>query len=262
MSRVGVLGVLALALTSAGACGSSTDPPGVDGGDPGDDGGPDPDGGDGNAGLGLAFASDPDLPGDLVGVAFPTHVDEVRIELSDLRALGDSATGDGTTRDELELRWGDEGGDGDGTDDGGEIDGDDETEESDDEGDRLPLGEEDVQVFFANAPPGVYSHVNADVTRYRVRGTIEIDAESYGFEIDDSPPTPLAVSISLGGFRLEAGTVRTIALQVAIARPVGDVPWDQVATEGDDELRLESGSEHIDAARQGLRQAFTVAGAD
>jgi hypothetical protein len=248
MSRAGVLGVVALVMT--GACSSSPDPPGVDGGgDAGDDGGPDRDGGDGNAGLGLAFASDPDLPGDLVGVDFPTHVEEVRIELSDLRALGDSATGEGTTRDELELRWGDEG-------------GDDETEDGDDETEQLALGEEDAQVFFANAPPGVYSHANADVTRYRVRGTIEIDAEAYRFEIDDSPPTSLAISIPLGDFLLEAGTVRTIAIQVAIARPVGDVPWDEVASEGGDDLRLEEGSDQIDAAREGLRQAFSVAGAD
>jgi hypothetical protein len=241
MPRVGIAVIVALAM-AGGACAPSADPPDIDGGGDGDrDGGPD--GGDGGdaggatAGLGLDFGSDPPLPGDLVGGAFAVHVDEARFELYNLRALGDSATGVGTTQPTLELRWGDDDGD---------------EEEPSDEG--------DIRVFFPNAPPGYYSHINADIAEYRVRGTVEVDSTVRRFEIDDRPPTSLDVSIALDDFELLASTTRTISLLLELHGPVGHVAWDQVPIKGGDELRVEEDSDQIGGVRDRLRAAFSVAG--
>lgn len=244
MARAGILGMMLLVAGGAGACGSPSDPPDSDGGD-----NPDPDGGGGDApdaaptaGLQLVFGSDPALPGSLTGVDFPTLVTEARIDLRDVRAVGDASTGEDTTRAELSLEWGSDGGD-----DGS----------GDDAVAGLELSDDDIPVVFPSAPPGYYSHVNADIVDYRVRGTVQVGS-SYEFEIDDTPPTPLRVSIPLGDFLLEANTIGVISIHAALRGPVGEVRWDEIEPSGEGELRVDSGSPQISTVREQLAQAFSA----
>src|SRR5688572_25830696 len=89
---------------------------------PGDDGGgPGPDAPVGSAGLVIEFRGVPALPASLGG-DFDPELQDVRLDLEDVRAVGDAAPGDErTSRDQLRLEWraGDSEGEGDGDDGGG-----------------------------------------------------------------------------------------------------------------------------------------------
>jgi hypothetical protein len=257
MFRCGTIAIALLVGASGWACTSSTVQPGVDGGpgpeeDGGDGGGTDASPGDdggGQAGLGLAFGSIPGLPGSVSGT-YAAYLQEARVQLQDLRALGDSAPGDSrTTEPSLELRWGG-GGDDDGG--GGEKDGGSGGD------DLLPAADDDISVFFATAPPGKYSDVKADVVSYRLRGTVMVGATQYEFEIEDEPPTPLHVNISLGEFQLDANTNRTISIKADLGPAVTEVTWNQVTPEGGGELRIDGGYAGISTLRESLVAGFAV----
>lgn len=252
--RAGIFAVVLV--VGSGACGSPADPPDdVDsGGTTVQDGGPDP-GGDaapGTAGLRLTFGSDPILPGALGGDPYGAYVDETRVELRDLRAVGDSETGENTTRPSLSLRWGDSSG---GGDDGGDDGGGDDLARSGGESD------DDVEVLFPTAPPGYYSYIKADIMSYRVRGTVNVGG-SARFEIDDSPPTPLSITIALDDFLLEGETTRTISIHCSLHQVVGDVPWNEVdgggGGGGGDDLKIEEGDPEVAGVRAAMGQAFTA----
>src|SRR4029079_15907615 len=169
------------------ACSVSSGSRADSGPDPGEDGGgPGPDAGEGAAGLVLEFHGMPMLTASLGG-DFNAELEEVRIVLENVRAVGDAAPGDErTTRDELRLDWY-----GASDDDGGD-----------------PANNEPVLVTFDQAPPGLYSNIYSEVVHYRMQGQVEVESNEREFDINDSPSTALAISISLGGVTLEAGETR------------------------------------------------------
>lgn len=213
-----------------------------DGGpDPGEDGGGSrPDAAVGAAGLVLEFRGIPALSASLGGEFSPV-LEEVRIDLENVRAVGDAAPGDSrTSRDELRLEWR-----GEGDDDGGE------------EADNQP-----VVVTFDQAPPGLYSNVFAEVKSYRLRGEVEpVEDTEREFEIADEPSTELAISIPLGGVDLEAGESRRVVIEVSCSAAVLDVPWDQVGEE-EGELVVDAESPEIGGVRAAMQAAFTYQGSD
>jgi len=221
------------------ACSVSSGSRADSGPDPGEDGGgPGPDAGDGAAGLVLEFHGVPALTAELGG-DFGAELEEVRIDLENVRAVGDAAPGDSrTTRDQLRLEW--YGGD----DDGGE-----------------PANNEPVLVTFDQAPPGLYSNVYAELTDYRMQGKVVVETNERDFDIDDSPSTPLAISIPLGGVTLEAGETRHVSIDVSCADAVRETRWDEVGEE-DGNLVVDSGSPQIAAVRETMQAAFTYQGGD
>lgn len=238
--RAAILGVVLVVSGGSWACGSPVDPPGdVDGGgdgpsmDGGDDG---PDASPLTAGLRLTFASDPALPGALGGDPFAANVDEMRVDLEDLRAVGDSATGENTTRAHLSLRWG-------------------EDDEEEDELRSGPEEEGDIEVLFPTASPGYYSLVKADITSYRVKGTVELGGGRSEFEIEDNPPTPLSITMSLDDLLLESDTIRTVAIRCSLHEVVGDVPWDSL----DGGLEIHADDAAIAGVRVAMEGSFTAA---
>ncbi len=242
--RDGIVGVaLVLMASGSGACGGGSDgPPDVV--DAGSDDGSDQDASGGTfdsgvptAGLRLTFDSDPALPGPLGADPHGAYVEELRVELRDLRAVGDSETGENTTRTALSLRWGGGGGD-----------------------DLRRGGQAEIAVQFPTAPPGYYSLIKADIMSYRARGTVEV-GDGADFEIDDTPPTPVSISIPVEDFLLEAGTSRTLAIRCSLHQAVGDVPWDEIDAGGDD-LEIESGDPEIAAVRDAMEGAFSAAAVD
>ena len=76
------------------------------------------------------------------------RLEEVRLDLENVRAVGDAAPGDSRTSrvDSLRLEWW-----------GGDDDG------------RRPQNEP-VVVTFDQAPPGLYSNVVAELSAYRMQG--------------------------------------------------------------------------------------------
>ena len=207
-----------------------------------DGGGPGPDAPVGSAGLVLEFRGLPALPAALGG-DFDAELDEVRLDLEDVRAVGDAAPGDErTSRDELRLEWR-----------GGASSG----EGGDDEPQNEP-----VVVTFDQAPPGLYSRLFAELVAYQIEGTVVVaEGGERDFEIDDSPSTGIAISISLGGVTLEAGETRRIIVEVSCADAVLDTPWDQVE-EDEGELVVEDGSPQVAAVREAMQAAFSYQGSD
>lgn len=202
--------------------------------DPGDDGGgPGPDAPVGASGLVLEFRGVPPLTA-ILGGDFEAELDRVRIDLESVRAIGDAAPGDErTTRDELRLEWR-----------GGEDDG--EGAEND-----------PVLVSFNEAPPGLYSHILAQVTHYRLEGQVELELDGeHDFDIDDTPDSPLALTIQLGGVTLEAGETRQITIDVSCGAAVLDTPWDEVTPDGEGDLNVNDDSPQIGPIRTSMDTAF------
>jgi hypothetical protein len=222
------------------ACSVSSGSRADSGPDPGEDGGgPGPDAAGGSAGLVLEFHGIPALTAALDG-DFMAELEEVRIDLEDVRAVGDAAPGDArTTRDQLRLDWY-----GASDDDGGEA-----------------ANNEPVLVTFNEAPPGLYSNVYAEVVDYRLQGHVEVETNERDFDIDDSLSSPLAISIPLGGVVLEAGETRHVSIDVSCGDVVVETRWDEVGEE-DGKLVIDSGSPQIAAVRETMQAAFSFDGAD
>lgn len=230
------VGLVALLVAACSVeSGSRTDA----GSDPGQDGGGSgPDAPPGSAGLVLEFRGLPALDADLDG-EFSLVLEDVRLDLENVRAVGDAAPGDSrTTRDELRLEWWGAGGD----------DGEDPNNEP-------------VIVTFDQAPPGLYSNVFAELERYEMQGTVEVEEDNErDFEIQDTPSS-LAISIPLGGVTLEAGETRRVVIEVACGAAVLGVPWDELTPEDGDYV-VDSGSQHIGAVQDAMADAFTYQGDD
>lgn len=228
---------VALVAVLAAACSVSSGSRADSGPDPGDDGGgPGPDAPPGASGLVLEFRGVPALTAPITG-DFPGELSEVRIDLENVRAVGDAAPGDErTTRDELRLEWW---GIGDDDDGGGDA-----------------ANNDPVVVTFSNAPPGLYSNVFAELTDYRLQGKVELAPdEDHDFEIDDSPS--LAISIPLGGVTLEAGETRRVSIDVSCGALVMETRWDEVTPDGEGKLRVDSGSPQIGSIREAMQEAFS-----
>jgi hypothetical protein len=179
------------------------------GGDPADaalDGGPDDDGGSG--GLWFVFATKEPLP---TAVSGNVTVEEITLELRDVRAIGEAVpTGDPRTwRAAFTI-------------------------ELDDEGTPSELS-------FMDAPPGLYSHLLAELdaqdaeVSFRISGTIDgLELLDGGLEevevaIEGSASIPLA--IVLKDADLAAGTTLVLTLTMDVSKAVDSVDWTGVALE-------------------------------
>ena len=206
------------------------------GGDPGEDGGSSgPDAPPGAAGLVLEFRGVPALTASFAE-DFPGELREVRLDLEDVRTVGDAAPGDErTSRDELRLEWWGMG--------------------DDDEGEDAP-NNQPVVVTFSEAPPGLYSNVFAELKDYRLSGQVEVAPDDdHDFEIEDSPS--LAISIPLGGVTLEAGETRRVSIDVSCLAAVTEIRWDEVTPDGEGDLHVTSSSSQIGSIRESMQDAFT-----
>lgn len=244
MSSLGRVWVAVLGAALWAGCDVSSGTPAADAEPHTDDGdGGPPDGGMASAGLVLEFRGDPTLTAE-VGGDFDAVLGSVRLDLEEVRAIGDSAPGDErTTRAAVQLDWHGEG-------------EEEEEEEEPGEADNDP-----VRVTFADAPPGLYSLVLAQVVHYHVHGTVVVDAVTHEFEIEDEPPSDLAISVDLEGLVLEPDAIREVELVVSIAEAVAGLRWDEVTPDGDGKLEVSEGdSEHIEPVRDAVEQAFQLVG--
>lgn len=211
----------------AAACGGGSPPSGPDAG-----GGGGVDAGDGGVvgdeGLHLVFHADPTLPADLGG-EFQARITEVNETiLEDLRVVGDAAPGDDRTRiDQLRLDW---------------------------------PRETDPEVWFQDAPPGMYASVLATLNRYDLRGTVVVDGVERDFEINDEQ-AGISLSIPLPDVTLEAGQIVTIDLDVALGAVVLGIDWSAVELDEDGDLELDDDDPQAPAVVEALRTGFTVSSA-
>jgi hypothetical protein len=225
-----MLHAIALCLVAAGMVACGTSPGG------GPDGGIDatsapdagPGGGDGPVAGGLTFEylTAPALPDVGAGIV----VEEIRIVLADVRAIGDSAPGDGrTSLPALSLEW--------------------------------RPGDEPPRLSFTLAPPGIYSSLQARLggaheEGFEIKGRVRLaGGETRSFEIENDDSTA-SIRVDLMGL-VVAGGPRTAVIAVSLAF-LGAVPWDEIEMD-DGELRIESGDPEMPAIVSALASAFSLA---
>jgi len=216
---------LVLAGCSAGAAGvdAGSDAGRVDGGpSPVDSGGGAADGPPvGSAGLTFRFSANPALP----QVATNVSVDEIRIWLREIRALGDSAPGDSRTslaEGDLDLRT-----------------------------DRAP-----APFAFPLAPPGIYSAFDVvlgqvggggDDKGYEIRGHVTIGGQAFELDVVDTEASE-AIKVDLGGLRVEDATTVTIRINLDF---LGDIDWAS-APRDNDKIVLRAGDTTTQAISAGM----------
>jgi hypothetical protein len=203
---------------------------GADGGPGTPDAAPGQDGGgadtpdSGTGGLTIHFTA------GLPNVAPEVTLDEARIWLRDVRAIGDSAPGDSrTSLDEAEL---------------------------DARSDREP-----TPITFPLAPPGIYSRLDMRLGQtggdgrqgYELRGHVTIDAASVELEVTDQGATD-AISVALGGLAVDDASDVTIAIDLSF---LGGIDWASAPRDGQ-KITLDEGDALTLAVRAGMASAFAV----
>lgn len=217
---------VALAVTVVlGAYGCSTDEvtaPGMDGGNVGAEGGT-----IGSAGLEFLFRIQPE-PISIEGSGpFELDLATAAFSLRNVRAVGESATGDGrTARDELQLHW--------------------------------PRNNS-TQIYvldFPDAPVGIYSYLLAQIVDYQITGTVVVDNMRYEFEVEDELDQSLSLMIDLEQLVLPINQIEKVEVTLDICKSVCDLPWDTVERDKD-ELSITSGP-LLDRIRSDLINSFTA----
>lgn len=224
-ARVAILSALVTLAMLTGGCPSDTGTPSeVDGGVIGDDDG----GSTGSAGIEFRLKSKPSsFPGD-AGGPFEVKIESVVFNLRDIRAIGDSASGDErTSLPSLSLEW----------------------PRSDDD-------EDEYRFDFPSAPSGTYWELLAQVMDYEIEGTVKIDDARVPFEIEDELPSSLSLSVDLADLPLPVGSSEEVEIEVQLDRLVRDIAWDSVP-EDDGKRVIEEGDE-LQTLRAQLNDIFVV----
>lgn len=179
----------------------------------------------GGGGLGFEFIAVPALP----GITSDVSVDELRVELRDVRAIGDSAPGDSRTSiAQLSLDW--------------------------------RAGDDPAPLQFPQAPPGIYSNLEARVgsssggRRFEIRGHVRVGGVNHAFRIENDD-SAVRVTVNLAGLAV-AAQPRTAVIAVALGF-LGNVRWSDLGD--DEELKIESGNPQMAAVEAGLAAAFSLA---
>lgn len=181
------------------------------------------DGGDGGdvsgTTLEVALESSPEIPDSFEGIYSPT-LDAASIDISDFRAVGDVAASDNTIISQLQLTW---------------------------------LTDEIVR--FEDVPVGRYTRTRGRVDRYVLGGTCVIDAETFNWEIDDTPPGGIDFTSDFDAVELTGGQLARVEVGVGLERLFDAVDWESITPDGD-LLRIDASSPEIDAVRDQVRAAF------
>jgi hypothetical protein len=188
------------------------------------------DGSSGGAGLTVTWSVRPDVPGTIsspVGVD-ALEVDEVRFELSSLRAIGDSAPpGDPrTSTGSLNLRW---------------------------RSDEAP-----ADVEMPAAPAGLYSRLElgsgGSDEHLVIKGDVTIGGVDRDFEIQDERQHPITILLSL---TLAPGQRAAIPVDIDVAAILASVPFDQLEDD-DGTLVFPENDPRLDAVWAAIDGAFSV----
>jgi len=180
--------------------------------------------------LAFDFKAKPGIPGAVSGDFQPTVL-AARVDLSDVRAIGDSAPGDERTSvDELLLLW--------------------------------DIRVKPMRVSFPDAPPGIYSRLLARVDGYDITGTVVVGGATVELEIVDAPGSPMTLSIDLGQARLDDGSSLRIEVPFEADKILAAIDWDAIVPDADGVLRIDGQDDGIDEVRRRINEAFGAPGED
>lgn len=214
-----IIGVALLGLASLSAC-SGPAAPAVDAGD--GDAALDDGGGQGSS-LRFQFVSMPTVPADLGG-DYAETVASVDLDLRNVRAIGDAAPGDErTTAAEYAIAFGFE----------------------------SPPN----FLLFDQAPPGMYSHLLAQIVGYQISGTVVLSADPIPYLIDDTPPTPLSVSIPLTDVRVVDDQRTDVVVEIDVGQVLGEISW-ELFDPGSESVDIDQDWSAISELREHLVEGF------
>jgi hypothetical protein len=202
----------------------SDDAPGADGGSAPDvEPTPTPD----ETVLVFRFQASPSLPGEVEGdFGAEIEIEEIRIALADVRAVGDAAPGDARTAvPELQLGWYD--------------------------------GNAPPDLAFAGAPPGLYSKLLARLVSYELHGEVTVGEDSYDLRIKDQVPLVFPISIDLAGIDVGVGQTTALDIWFDAGSVVAPIDWDQ-ADQGGGKIEIDDQSALIDLVRALVAAAFAA----
>jgi hypothetical protein len=186
----------------------------------------------GASGLTITWGCSPEVPGPL---ASDLLVDEIRLEASSFRIIGDSAPpGDArTTRAPLDLRWHDGMG---------------------------PSSEYPADIAL-NAPSGLYSRIELGTgggdEHLTIKGEVRAGGQWRDFEIEDQRPHAVVKNIVL---TLAPGQHKTVPVTVDVSALLAPVPWNELESD-DGVLELPDGHPAYAAIWAALDASVTVPGA-
>lgn len=185
-------------------------------------------------GVTVLFMADPALPLSFDSGDLEVSIDSLQLRLENLRVIGDAAPGDERTRiDRLALRWP--------ADDSGSEGG-------------------DVEIEYADAPPGIYSLFRASIVYFEIDGEVEgrVDGEEleYEFEIERGSGAPLAIEIDLGSAALEPGGIIELNARLDVREMVASVPWAELRPDDEGDVEIDSDDEVMGDIESGLDDAF------
>jgi hypothetical protein len=177
----------------------------------------------GDPGLLFRFVAEPVVPGTIPGGDFPTTLERAAFELEDVRSFGDAAPGDErTTLAKVELDFASE--------PGANI------------------------AFFPNAPPSRYSHLVTEIQSYSLSGTVILDQDPIPFSIEDTPPTPLSVDVSLEDVEVVDALVE-VEIDLHLGELVKEVDW-EAFDPGSTSIEIGAGSPQLDELREHIAELF------
>jgi hypothetical protein len=180
----------------------------------------------GDGGLTVRWGSRPESwPGDL---GSNVTLQSARFALDSLRVIGDAGPGDPrTTKDAFVVRWAD--------------------------GEAPP---QDIE--FQSAPTGLYSQISLQLDgnvveeSYELRGMVMVNGDLEVFQIEDSDPLAISLSIDKS---LSPGAKSTIDIQIDFAHAISAVDFSSLDF-NDGELQLDEGDPEIVEFRKKLVESF------
>ncbi len=173
-------------------------------------------------GLSFTFHTDPALPTPPDG-DYSVVIDSGHLEMHEFRAIGDSAPGDPRTTQDHYL---------------------------------LDLANPEAQLSFADAPPGVYSLLIAEIEAYYITGHVSFGDKQVDFVIDDTPPSEISLNVDLKSKMLDNGPL-VIRLKAEILELTRQINW-QTFSQEDDEIQIGGSYAKIGDVRNKLKDVIQL----
>ncbi len=185
-----------------------------------------PDSGVGATHLVVTWDTAPPAPGPITSAVI---VDELHVQFSSLRLIGDAGPGDSrTSRGSVEFEWSD--------------------------------GEGPLAIDFATAPPGLYSQIElgagGDAEAFSIHGRVDRGGSLVPFEIEDEASNPVSLALAID---LRAGATATVPLAIELAGVVAEVPFAELPIVLG-KITLRRNDPEMVAVRAAMARAVTVAG--
>jgi hypothetical protein len=190
------------------------------------DGGGGGDGSNATSGLTVTWGCTPDVPGP---VTSDVLIEEVELEASSLRLIGDSAApGDmRTTRAPLQLHW---------------------------QSNAMP-----ADIELGAAPPGLYSRIEIGTggsdEHLRLRGRARVRGEYRDFDIEDQRPHAIVKNIVLS---LAPGSHATIPVSMNLGPVMASIPFNDLDEDDGTLVFLDSNDPRLDAVWAAIDASVSV----